>query len=203
MISWLEYLLNYHLLKCFSNLILCSNFIYSQIGIEKDQPIEITPHQREEQILLAHRTNKDFFNTFRPEDNMNIRAEKILLNRIGNNLKSFPKKQYDFDQIMVVKRLIISYFSILKKKKNQIKDLIQKCMVCKFFNKIDKMNLFITEKLFSSEIEIKDLLLETEAVTIERRRLDKRIGVLRVCLRALNRSSNTELEEDTIILPIF
>ena len=153
--------------------------------------------KKDEQILLAHRDGKDFFNTFNPKDNLNIRDERVILNRIGNNLESEPKTKFEKEEVIVVKMLIEWYFSVLKK---QIKDLIQKCMVCKFFNKIDNMNLFITESLFERKIDIKSLLLETDAVINKRDRLEKRIKVLKVFLRALNRSSNIDVENDRIEL---
>ena len=165
----------------------------SDQDIQPKNPSEYKMPQKSEVVLLAHWANNNLFSSYNPEDNMNIDARNIELTRIGENLTAVPSTEDDFDKLTVTKRLIDAYFSIQKK---QIKDLIQKAMVCQFFNKIDSMSEYINDELYSYGDDVIQLLIEADKIVKEREKLTTRKYILTKALKLLNTTANADQDKD-------
>lgn len=163
-----------------------------RLNQNKDSDMLVTNNLENNQLNIPQKSNIDSINIPKSENTTKTEAHSIEAFSVPNDIQVVARTRSEKEEVKIAKRFIVSYFSVFK---SQLKDQIQKCVVCNFFEEVQHMQSFINHKLKKNNIIYKDLLSENEYVVKERKRLKKSFNILTDCLSCLNKVSNYEDHE--------
>ena len=128
---------------------------------------------------------REYVPSYNPEDNIKKNAGQIILKKVGPKLevKDDPSAKEE-RQVIIMKRLVICYFSIIKK---QMKDIIPKQVICHLVNEtVKKMNSQLIKGLAMFENK-KEMLEEDPNDKFEREKLGNNVTALSQALQLIEK----------------
>lgn len=127
----------------------------------------------------------EYLPSYKPEDNIKKNAEHIILKKVGDKLEVREDPTHKEEkQVMIMKRLVVCYFSIVKK---QIKDIIPKQVICHLVNEtVKKMNSQLIKELAHYENK-KEMLEEDPNDKFEREKLSNNVTALTQALTLIEK----------------
>jgi len=129
---------------------------------------------------------KEYMPSYNPSEHIKKNAEPIILKKVKDKLEvrseATPKEER---QVSIMRRLIICYFSIIKK---QIKDIVPKQVVCHLVQETKKKmatRLIIGLKDYANK---KEMLEEDPQDKFEREKLNANVKALTAAMNAIERA---------------
>ena len=129
---------------------------------------------------------REYCPSYNPEDNIKKNADPIILKKVGDKLEVRDDPTWKEEkQVLIMKKLIIWYFSIVKK---QIKDIIPKQVICHLVNEtIKKMNSQLIKGLTAYENK-KEMLEEDPNDKFEREQVSNNVTALAQALTLIDKA---------------
>ena len=129
---------------------------------------------------------REYLPAYNPEDNIKKNADPIILKKVGDKLEVRDDPTWKEEkQVLIMKRLIVWYFSIVKK---QIKDIIPKQVICHLVNEtVKKMNSQLIKGLTAYGNK-KEMLEEDPNDKFEREQVSNNVTALTQALTLIDKA---------------